>query len=507
MNRTTNLILLRDNLPIGAFFLDPEKKTTIGRAASNTVVLQDDRCSRLHAEIEYKNNQWFLTDCKSRNGTAINNRLVSGRNELKNGDRIQIGHAILFFSETNIPNPESDTSDDYESARAVSETLAVAMNCFHEQKELTAHLNRVRSENQMLQSLLNKESEIIGNSPVMQEVGRLILVAARSKATVLIRGESGVGKELVARAIHFNSDRSRMPMTCLNCAALSESLLASELFGHEKGAFTGATEKKIGKFEASNGGTLFLDEIAEMSPPLQAKFLRVLEGQPFERVGGNKPISVDVRVIAATNRDLEKDVAEGRFRHDLFFRLHVLEITVPPLRKRGDDIIMLARFFLDKFSQETKRRFQDFDYDTERILQSYRWPGNVRELKNVVERAVLLGQPPLIEPDDLLLSSLKTTGKTKEMERPATSISQQENRERSTKKINGQKTGDTDTRSKTEKFVPMTLEQIEANYIQKTLDHFQWNKSQTAKSLGIERATLDRKIARYQITRSQTYDT
>ncbi|MDR0871749.1 MAG: sigma-54 dependent transcriptional regulator, partial [Planctomycetaceae bacterium] len=290
------------------------------------------------------------------------------------------------------------------------------------------------------------------------------------KTSLLVRGESGVGKELVARAVHFASSRKTKPLVCLNCAAISESLLASELFGHEKGAFTGATERKIGKFEAAHTGTLFLDEIGEMSPTLQAKFLRVLEGGSFERVGGNTTISADVRVIAATNRDLEKEVSEGRFRHDLFFRLRVLEIIVPPLRKRADDIPLLADYYLEKFCKETGRKYQGFSPDAMRILMSYNWPGNIRELKNVVERAVVLGSGLYIQEQDLLLSSLKTAGET-----------------------------DHKNEEQQDLFIPLSLENMEKNHILRTLEHIQWNKSLAAKQLGIERTTLDRKIKRYEL--------
>ena len=197
------------------------------------------------------------------------------------------------------------------------------------------------------------QNEIIGSSDVMRQVAQQIARAAPSRATVLIRGESGVGKELVARAVHFSSPRSEAPFVCLNCAALSETLLESELFGHEKGAFTGATDRKIGKFEQADKGTLMLDEIGEMSPSIQAKFLRVLEGHPYERVGGTQQINVDVRVIAATNRDLEKDVAEGNFRRDLYFRLHVLEILVPGLRKPSR---RYPRAFLNSFCVSFARK-------------------------------------------------------------------------------------------------------------------------------------------------------
>jgi len=299
----------------------------------------------------------------------------------------------------------------------------------------------------------------------------LIARAAEGKASLLIRGESGTGKELIAKAVHFASARRAKPMVCLNCAAIAESLLASELFGHEKGAFTGATDRKIGKFEAAHTGTLFLDEIGEMPILLQSKLLRVLEGHPFERVGGNTPISVDVRVIAATNRDLEKEVAEGRFRHDLFFRLRVLEIVVPPLRKRTDDISVLAEYFLDKYSKETGRKYQGFAPEAMNALMTHRWPGNVRELKNVVERSVVLGSPPWIYEQDLLLSSLSTAGETDVRK----------------------------TSSKANLFEPITLEQVEKHHIQKMLEYTQGNKSLAARTLGIERTTLDRKIKRYKL--------
>ena len=250
---------------------------------------------------------------------------------------------------------------------------------------------------------------------------------------------------------------------------MSAELLASELFGHERGAFTGATERKIGKFEAAHKGALMLDEIGEMSPAIQAKFLRVLEGHPFERVGGSKPITVDVRVIAATNRDLEKDVAEGLFRRDLFFRLRVLEIIVPALRKRPDDIPLLADYFLQKFNAETGRKIRGFTPAAEALLRSYLWPGNIRELKNVIERAVVLCRGQEIDQDDLLLTKLATAGDTAE----AASVS--------------------------EEFLPTSLTDIERRYILATLNHTGWNKSRTAAILGIERSTLDRKIRRYSL--------
>ena len=302
--------------------------------------------------------------------------------------------------------------DDLEFTLAVADTVAVALENLSRQQELAENLNQIRDENVQLRERLGVQSEIVGASEVMNQVAREIARAAPSRATVLIRGESGVGKELVARAVHFSSPRKKGPFVCLNCAALSETLLESELFGHEKGAFTGATERKIGKFEAADKGTLMLDEIGEMSPKTQAKFLRVLEGHPFERVGGSEAIKVDVRVIAATNRDLEKDVAEGTFRRDLYFRLHVLEIIVPSLRKRPEDIPELAEYFLHRFVAETGSKIKGFTPRAMEEMLRYRWPGNVRELKNVIERAVVLTRSEYIDHDDLVLSTLRTAGDT-----------------------------------------------------------------------------------------------
>jgi Nif-specific regulatory protein len=357
--------------------------------------------------------------------------------------------------------------DDLEFTLAVADTVAVALENVKRREELAENLTQVRTENVQLRERLGVQSQIIGKSAVIRQVSNEIAQAASSNATVLIRGESGVGKELVARGIHYSSPRRDKVFVCLNCAALSAELLASELFGHERGAFTGATERKIGKFEAAHRGTLMLDEIGEMSPGLQAKFLRVLEGHPFERVGGSKPISVDVRVIAATNRDLEKAVVEGIFRRDLYFRLRVLEVMVPALRKRPEDIPLLADYFLRKFNAETGRKLTGFTDRAREKLITYLWPGNVRELKNVIERAVVLCGGQQIDEGDLLLTKLATAGDT------------------------------ADSEAAEQAFLPASLDDIERRYILATLDHTGWNKSRTATILGIERSTLDRKIRRY----------
>jgi Nif-specific regulatory protein len=362
--------------------------------------------------------------------------------------------------------------DDLEFTLAVGDTVAVALENLNRQQELAENLNQIRDENVQLRERLGVQSEIVGSSEVMRQIEQEIARAAPSRATVLIRGESGVGKELVARAVHFSSQRRKGPFVCLNCAALSETLLESELFGHEKGAFTGATDRKIGKFEAAHEGTLMLDEIGEMSPTIQAKFLRVLEGHPFERVGGSEAISVDVRVIAATNRDLEKEVSEGRFRRDLYFRLHVLEIIVPGLRKRPEDIPQLAEYFLMRFVAETGRKIKGFSPRAMEEMLRYRWPGNVRELKNVIERAVVLARGEFIDDDDLVLSAITTAGDTE--------------------------TGMEAIRSHA--FEPASLADVERDHILATLQSTSWNKSKAANILGIERSTLDRKIRRYELT-------
>ena len=362
--------------------------------------------------------------------------------------------------------------DDLEFTLAVAETVALAMRTRFREQKLVEDLSKTKHEINALRKQLGVESEIVGSSAAMLEVHRQIAKAAPSKATVLIRGESGVGKELVARAIHYSSGRRKGPFVCLNCAALSETLLESELFGHERGAFTGATDRKLGKFEAADKGTLMLDEIGEMSPSIQAKFLRVLEGHPFERVGGSKAIRSEVRVIAATNRDLEKAVRANNFRKDLFFRLHVVQIVVPPLRHRPEDVVDLADFFLQKFCTETGRKISGFSKEAKDQLARYRWPGNVRELRNVIERAVVLSHGTEIAIDELLLTNLNTASESK-MEF-----------------------------NMTQRYVPESLSEVERRHITSTLNETEWNKSRAAQILGIERSTLDRKIKKHGISKS-----
>jgi DNA-binding NtrC family response regulator len=241
-------------------------------------------------------------------------------------------------------------------------------------------------------------NNIVGVSPPMQRVFEVVDQVAPSKATVLLTGESGTGKELVANAIHQRSPRASGPFIKLHCAALAESLLESELFGHERGSFTGAMARKDGRFQTADGGTLFLDEIGEISPSIQVKLLRFLQEHEFERVGGTQTIRVDVRVIAATNRNLTEEVAKGRFREDLYYRLNVVSLEMPPLRDRRSDIPALAKFFLDRYTKENGKAIEGFTPETIELLCAYDWPGNVRELENAVERAVVLTTGPTVEP-------------------------------------------------------------------------------------------------------------
>jgi transcriptional regulator with GAF, ATPase, and Fis domain len=377
---------------------------------------------------------------------------------------VMFGERVLGLIHLYCTDPhKSMNAEDLEFAVAVAKQLGTVTHQLQRQASLSA-------ENQSLRDQLKVESELVGTSAVMKAVEQQIGRVAGTNATVLIRGESGAGKELVARAIHYSSARREGPFVCLNCAALTETLLESELFGHEKGSFTGATEKKIGKFEAADRGTIFLDEIGEMNVGTQAKLLRILEGHSFERVGGNSPIRVDVRVVSATNQPLEKNLHAGTFRRDLFFRLQVVEIVVPPLHERISDVPLLADHFLKKFVRETGRRIRGFTPAALEKMQKYHWPGNVRELRNVVERAVALSPGPYLDAPDIWLSSLEVGGPV-----PLT--------------------------QETAAFQPVSIEEMERRHIQRTLQHTDWNKTQAASILKIERSTLDRKIKAFELKR------
>lgn len=302
---------------------------------------------------------------------------------------------------------------------------------------------------------------LIGESSEMRKVFDLIKIVAPQDTTVIIRGESGTGKELIARAIHMNSPRRYYPIIPVNCGAFTETLLESELFGHEKGAFTGAQYRRKGKIEMANGGTLFLDEVGSVSPKMQIELLRVLETKQFNRVGGNDIVKVDFRLISATNENLEKLVAEGKFREDLYYRLNVFTIHVPPLRERRSDIPVLANYFVQKFARQMNKPFLKISDEAMEILLNHNWPGNVRELENAIERAMVIGKPPEIKPSDLPFH------------------------------IDKNFMNDSDS-----------LEEIEKNHIQRILKKYDWNISRAASALGIDRVTLYNKIKKYGIQKN-----
>ena len=655
-NEPTYLVLCTDTGWRDVYRLVPGFCLTIGRESTNRVVVQDDRCSRRHAEVFFTNGGWVVRDLGSSNGTQLNKQEITGQTTLKEGDAVLIGSAELVFTHDltrkldSSPTPiegdtrvkplnpdeasddrsedsssdepeilerrhrsrylEKDTADSAvakefaslyrlgstllaaESIRELAQTaidglmevltadlgavlllpeptaedanveelrlvvfrapddmpyhrvsdrlsrtaltggdgtlalnvsgdasagtfqtlermkaqsvicapirdgktiyglihlysltpdqaldadaleftLAVAEHMsgilakLTEQEQLTKGLARARGEAKQLRQMLAVESDLIGKSESMRVLKDQIARFASKESTALIRGESGVGKELVARAIHFNSQRRDKPFVCLNCAALTETLLESELFGHEKGAFTGATDRKPGKFEQANGGTIFLDEVGEMSPQIQAKFLRVLEGHSFERVGGHTTVPVDVRVVAATNRDLELAVRENEFRKDLFFRLNILDIEVPPLRDRRDDVEVLVNHFLELTSRQHGGKPKTVHPDALEILIQYDWPGNVRELRNTVERAVAIAYGDEVTREEIRFSHLE----------------------------DGTPSPDSEDVSK-----PISLKEIERRHIEATLNYTRWVKRETARILGIERSTLDRKLKTY----------
>ncbi|MFQ5650482.1 MAG: sigma-54 interaction domain-containing protein [bacterium] len=317
---------------------------------------------------------------------------------------------------------------------------------------------------------------LVSRSPEIKEIFNVIKKVARSNATILIHGETGTGKELIASLIQFISNRADKPFVKVNCAALPENLLESELFGHEKGAFTGAIQTRIGKFEQANCGTLFLDEIGDMHLATQAKILRVLQDQTFNRVGGNKTINVDVRVIAATNKNLIEAIEAGEFRADLYYRLNVVTLDIPPLRERKEDILIIAEFFLRKYTQEIRKELKGFCDETKALIQNHSWPGNIRELKNLIERAVLVAEDgQWITPADLAMSGkdyFAAGGRDRRKSSDGEGIC----------------------------FDSLNLANIEKETILKALHVSEWVQKDAANLLGISPRALNYKINQHEIT-------
>jgi two-component system nitrogen regulation response regulator NtrX len=367
------------------------------------------------------------------------------------------GHATI---ETAVKATRLGAYDFIEKPLSLDKTLVTVTRALE-------HV-RLESENQSLRAKLDERSQIIGDSAVMRVLREQIATAAPTNGRVLVHGENGSGKELVAQAIHALSARSERAFIEVNCAAIPEELIESELFGHERGAFTGAHARRRGRFELADGGTIFLDEIGDMSLKTQAKVLRALEEQSFERVGGKDTVKVDVRVIAASNRDLSSLIRAGRFREDLFYRLSVIPIEVPPLRARTEDIPLLVDHFVRLFSAENGKRIKTLSGEALAYFVAYDWPGNVRELRNMVERLVIMGPRDVIEADDLP-SPLRPKERWSEAAEP---------RERSLR----------DAR-----------DGFERAYILAELRACDWNMTRTAERLGIERSHLYRKIKAYGI--------
>ncbi len=316
--------------------------------------------------------------------------------------------AIIFITahgsiELAVQAMQSGASDFIAKPFSMDE-LTVKLEKVLQQLAQRRELEKLQEQNVYLREQVDRQfnfGEIIGQAQAMQEVFRLLQKVAPTDSSVIIYGESGTGKELVARAIHKNSRRSNAPLIRVHCGALAETLLESELFGHEKGAFTGAIKRKQGRFELAHGGTIFLDEIGDISPAMQVRLLRVLQEKEFERVGGEETVHVDTRVIAATHRDLKGEVEAGRFREDLYYRLHVLPIPLPPLRQRTGDVPVLLRHFLQRMAQELGKPNLQVEAEAHRLLSEYHWPGNVRELENIIERAAVLCEQGMITANDL----------------------------------------------------------------------------------------------------------
>lgn len=366
---------------------------SIGRSSANQLCIPDLALSRTHCCVGSESNRVIIHDLDSSNGTFVNGIPVRKR-VLEHGDEVRIGQSVFVFVLSDAAMEASVLSVDPSKTGAVTTQLSLS----EPPKDVESRRGCTDPHTQPVTSI---HHEMIGESRRMAEVYQIIARAAPSESTVLIRGESGTGKELAARAIHLNSPRSRGPFITINSAALTETLLESELFGHEKGAFTGAIGLKKGRIELADGGTIFFDEIGELAQSLQAKLLRVLQQRQFERVGGTRPLNVDIRVVAATNKNLEETIKKGVFREDLYYRLNVVTITMPPLRERRDDIPLLTAHFVSKYAARCKRRVLGVSTEARPHLMNYDWPGNVRELENAIERAIVLGNADRILPEDL----------------------------------------------------------------------------------------------------------
>ena len=456
-----------------------------------------DICSYLRSagtQIEY------VLDAETALSRVQDNRydLIITDTKIPGGNIRDIIHSIQDKDSTTavLVYSEIDTVD--EAVRAVKEGAYGIMRKPFNIPELVFHIKRTlekRAKN--LQTAVNRErfaniyqpSNFIGQCQEIKQVFEIVTKVARTRSSVIITGETGTGKELIAGSIHYNSGRSKKPFVRVNCAALPESLLESELFGYERGAFTGADKMRIGRFEQADGGSIFLDEVADMSLYTQAKVLRVLQEKEFERVGSNETVKVDVRIISATNKDLFNLMESGQFREDLFYRLNVINIHLPPLRERGEDIRLLVQFFVKKYSKLVNRRIRGVHRETFEMLSEYHWPGNIRELENTIERAVLMAEGDIIMPNELELyfnrralplPSLRVSSGDSPMTSPMASGA--ENLELS---------------------IPeggVNLETVEKSLIIQALKQTQWVQKDAAILLNVTSRVLNYKIKRFEIT-------
>lgn len=381
------------------------------------------------------------------------------------------GHGNI---ETAVKAVKNGAFDFVEKPLSLERVLVLLQNA--------ANVQDLARENSALRKQVQKTRSIIGESPAMKQIQELVKRVAPTTGSVLITGENGTGKEVVANTIHALSPRFNKPFVEVNCAAIPEELIESELFGHEKGAFTGATQLRRGKFDLAHGGTLFLDEIGDMSMKTQAKVLRILQEQKFERVGGSQTISVDVRIVAATNKDLKGEIAKGNFREDLYYRLNVIPFVVPPLRDRRNDIQLLTDHFVKEFSSTHGRPKMNLSLEALQVLNSYSWPGNVRELRNLIERIIIL------TPDSELSTPVSAATILGHLNDESLSVRFEEKTRAEAEGTSGAAKNLRDARSEFEK-----------EFILKTLKENDWNISRTAQILGIERSHLHRKIKSYGI--------
>lgn len=402
--------------------------------------------------------------------------LISGIETLKRIKKIDPGLPIIILTGDSRVGKVVEAMKlgayDYFTKPLEWEKLEISIKNALITKELRTEVTRLKGQ------LKNRYGfdQVIGHSSKMQEVFRSLERVVDSNVTVSVRGESGTGKELLARAIHFNGLRRNKPFVAVNCAAIPESLLESELFGHERGSFTGAVSRRIGKFEQADGGTIFLDEIGDMAPSTQIKILRVLQERKFQRVGGTEMVEVDVRVISATNKNLEEELKKGNFREDLYYRISVYPIYVPPLRKRKEDIPALVAYFLEKYNSENRRKVKAVSPQTLDYLVNYDWPGNVRELENVLERSFLNSLNGVLLPEHL----------------PITITSYKEDQKNSDTYIDLKKVV-----SLTREITP--LRELEKEVLKQALKLTNYNMSNAAAELGIGRTTLYRKLQKYRI--------